>query len=197
MGATRLTLQAMKKLPQTLQRCLNLQYTDEHSSLIQGTVSTVVRNKLTRKLYFQTWNHVQSTSAPTSPSDFNFINADHSIRNYTWRISKQTANAIIQQLTALSDEHCANSAEIVNEQYTTMHNNHSMNTAMDMNADGSPLTSSSTLKGPDAAKWLKAHGEEIVTLLESGTGRFIQRLDMPTDLKAAYYNPQPTIKNQT
>ena len=41
---------AIKKLPQAIQRCLNLQYTDEHNALIQGTVSTVVRNKLTRKL---------------------------------------------------------------------------------------------------------------------------------------------------
>ena len=31
--------------------------------------------------------------------------------------------------------------------------NLSMNTAINMNADGSPLTSNSALKGPDAAKW--------------------------------------------
>ena len=184
----------MKTLSQALQRCFNLQYTDEYNDSVQGTVLTVVRNIRTRKLHFQTWDHRKFTSPPKSPTDFTYINAEHATRNYTWRISEQTANAIIQQLTVLSDEHCANSAEIVDEHYTTMHSNQSMNTAMDMNADGSPLTSNSALKGPDAAKWLKAHGEEIIRLLESGTGRFIQRSDMPTDRKAAYYNPQLKIK---
>ena len=60
-------------------------------------------------------------------------------------------------------------------------------TAHDLNADG-------TKRGPEKDKWMVAHGEEIIRLVESGTGVFIDRLDMPRDRKAAYYNPQLKIK---
>ena len=67
-------------------------------------------------------------------------------------------------------------------------------TALDLNSDGSRLTSASALKGPDKDLWDKAHGEEIIRLIESQTGRFIHRSEMPTGRKAAYYNPQLKIK---
>ena len=56
-------------------------------------------------------------------------------------------------------------------------------TALDLNADGTRLTSASALKGPDKLLWEKAHGEEIVRLIESKTGRFIHRHEMPPDRK--------------
>jgi hypothetical protein len=67
-------------------------------------------------------------------------------------------------------------------------------TALDLNVDGSRLTSASALKGPDKEVWEKAHGEEIIRLIESKTGRFIHRSEMPEGRKAAYYNPQLKIK---
>jgi hypothetical protein len=67
-------------------------------------------------------------------------------------------------------------------------------TALDLNADGTRLTSASALKGPDKLLWEKAHGEEIVCLIESKTDRFIHRHEMPADRTAAYYNPQLKIK---
>jgi hypothetical protein len=63
-----------------------------------------------------------------------------------------------------------------------------------MNHDGSPLTSTSALRGPDRERWLIAHGEEIVRLIESKTARLINRFEMPKDRKASYYNPQLKIK---
>jgi hypothetical protein len=48
-------------------------------------------------------------------------------------------------------------------------------TALDLNEDGTRLTSTSALKGPDKLLWEKAHGEEIIRLIESQTGRFIHR----------------------
>ena len=48
-------------------------------------------------------------------------------------------------------------------------------TAQDMNPDGSPLTSTSALRGPDKERWLRAHGEEIVRLIESKTARLIDQ----------------------
>ena len=56
------------------------------------------------------------------------------------------------------------------------------------------VASASVLKGPDKLLWEKAHGEEIVRLIESQTGRFIHRREMPADRTAAYYNPQLKIK---
>ena len=67
-------------------------------------------------------------------------------------------------------------------------------TAVDLNVDGSRLTSASALRGPEKELWEKAHGEEIIRLVESKTGRFIHRSEMPKDRKAAYYNPQLKIK---
>ena len=67
-------------------------------------------------------------------------------------------------------------------------------TALDLNEDGTRLTSATSLKGPDKVLWEKAHGEEIVRLIESKTGRFIQMSEMPRDRTAAYYNPQLKIK---
>ena len=69
-------------------------------------------------------------------------------------------------------------------------------TAMDMNDDGTPLTSTSALKGPERDRWSIAHGEEIVRIIESKTGRLIFRYEMPSDRKAAYYNPQLKIKHK-
>ena len=69
-------------------------------------------------------------------------------------------------------------------------------TAQDMNVDGSPLTSSSALRGPDKERWLEAHGEEIERLIESKTAKPIDRLEMPRDRKASYYNPQLKIKHK-
>ena len=67
-------------------------------------------------------------------------------------------------------------------------------TALDLNADGTRLTSASSLRGPDKALWEKAHGEEIVRLMESKTGRFIHTYEMPKDRTWSYYNPQLKTK---
>ncbi len=48
-------------------------------------------------------------------------------------------------------------------------------TALDLNEDGTRLTSASALKGPEKLLWEKAHGEEIIRLIESQTGRFSHR----------------------
>ena len=130
------------------------------------------------------------------------------MRSYDWRIAEAKATKIVQQLTAnfmvnhnwhILDTTTMNtikqlSANSAIETSEDPFQNLFMNTAIDLNLDGTPLTSNSELKGPDAIKWLKAHGEEIVRLLESKTGRFIQRSEMPFDRKAAYYNPQLKIK---
>jgi hypothetical protein len=179
-----LSVTAMRKLSQLTRRCIGLQYSDEHNAIICGTVSTVVRQIRNRKLYFQTWSHVKHTSVPTAPSDFMYISVEHAMRNYTWSIDTYTAQLI--------EQHLSTHAAVMTPE--NIFQELSMNTAIDMNADGSPLTSNSALKGPDAAKWLKAHGEEIVRLVESETGRFIQRSEMPVGRKAAYYNPQLKIK---
>ncbi len=69
-------------------------------------------------------------------------------------------------------------------------------TALDLNADCTRLISTSALKGQDKLLWEKAHGEEIVRLIKSKTGRFIHRHEMPAERTDAYYNPKLKIKNK-
>ena len=66
--------------------------------------------------------------------------------------------------------------------------------AINLNSDGTILTSTSALNGPEKDIWMKAHGEEIDRLVESGTGTFIRRNQVPQDKTVAYYNPQLKIK---
>ena len=66
--------------------------------------------------------------------------------------------------------------------------------AVDMNTDGTILTFSSAMRGPDAKAWLEAHGEEIVRLIEQGCGTFMKRSDVPKGKIVTYYNPQVKIK---
>ena len=92
---------------------------------------------------------------------------------------------------------CTNEENLVSHFTQTQHfcsRSSNTLTALDLNADGTRLTSASLLKGPDKELWEKAHGEEIVRLIESGTGRFIHRHEMLADRKAAYYNSQCKIK---
>jgi hypothetical protein len=66
--------------------------------------------------------------------------------------------------------------------------------AVDLNSDGSILTFASALRGPQAAKWLQAYGEEIVRLCEHGDATFISRADVPKGKIVTYSNPQTKIK---
>ena len=66
--------------------------------------------------------------------------------------------------------------------------------AVDMNTDGTILTFSSTIRGPDAKAGLEAHEEEIVQLIKQGCGTFMRRSNVPKEKIVTYYNPQVKIK---
>ena len=68
--------------------------------------------------------------------------------------------------------------------------------SIDLNADGSRLTATSALNGPDRDKWLIKFGEEIMRLLTSGTGTFIRRAEVPAGKSVAYANPQLKFKTK-
>jgi hypothetical protein len=187
-----------------------------------GVVTGIVRHKKSRKLAFKYWNHQLHDNEPSSPADFEYIDINHAMSKGKWSKYKPlalriAATAIIEdsyrnlgisrnsKKKARQRSHkCLNS---INSAVETLHtatqadlqtySTHYACTALDLNADGSRLTSTSALKGPDKALWEKAHGEEIIRLIESGTGRFISRFDMPSDRKAAYYNPQLKIKSKS
>ncbi len=172
---------AMQKVPQQAKQCIGKQYRDNNNASTVGTVSTIVRHVKSRRLYFQTWNHERCKSRPLSLSDTHYINALHAVRNFTWN----SGNAMQSP-----NLHAANVSEYTQIDYHLFH----ACTALDLNEDGTRLTSASSLKGPDKLLWEKAHGEEIVRLIESETGRFIHRREMPKDRQASYYNPQCKIK---
>ena len=71
---------------------------------------------------------------------------------------------------------------------------HEALSAIDLNADGTRLTATSALKGPEQLEWLVKFGEEIERLISSGTGIFIRRSEVPADKIVAYANPQLKLK---
>jgi hypothetical protein len=68
-------------------------------------------------------------------------------------------------------------------------------TAVDLDAEGEPLTYRSAKRGPDSKLWEIAETEELDRLLtETSTMRFIHHHEKPKDRKASYYNPQVRTK---
>ena len=63
---------------------------------------------------------------------------------------------------------------------------------LNINADGTPLTMRSALRGPDGDKWELEQGKEFTRLLSTGTISPILRNDQPSDRRkdTTYYNPQ-------
>ena len=70
------------------------------------------------------------------------------------------------------------------------------NAALNLAADGSPLTYSKAKAGPDAARWLQAEAEEFDRLLTSHTIKPILQCDQPTDRRrdTTYVNPRTKQK---
>jgi len=161
--------------------CIGMQFSDDSdpTDSVVGTVTNILRHRKTRKLVFQYWDHAVHGSAPTRPADFDYIDTKYAVAACKWKPAPRQS---------------AHSAAIAFPQHGD-HDSYAF-TAQDTNADGTRLTSSSALKGPEAARWLFEHGEEIVKLIESTTARLIVPQDMPRDRKAAYYNPQCKIKDK-
>ena len=214
----------IKQINHRTLKCIGKQFVDDSnpSDVHTGIVDDIVRHKTSRKLSFKYWDHVIHSKKPTRNKDFLYHDVTYAMKTFTW--SKLTNSALSAAATLHVEQMlmnlgpsksqqrnarrrqgnrepapwyhkliylCANSATISCPQhYVDFH----ACTAQDMNADGTPLTSASALRGPEKHKWMIAHGEEIVRLVESLTGKFIHRQDMPHDRKAAYYNPQVKIK---
>ena len=193
-----------------------MQFIDDEDldDIATGTVVSIVRHKKSRKLAYKYWDHNVLAQEPTVAAFLEYIDVNYTISHCKW--SKYRPAALIVAANDLMQNQApsrnsirkarkrdkyvpwyhklhlrANSASMTTPQaYIDFH----ACTALDLNDDGARLTSASALKGPDKLLWEKAHGEEIVRLVESQTGRFIHRHEMPADRKAAYYNPQLKIK---
>lgn len=68
--------------------------------------------------------------------------------------------------------------------------------ALNLAADGSPLTYSKAKAGPDAARWLQAESEEFDRLFKSQTMKPIHQHQQPPDRRrdTTYFNPQTKQK---
>jgi Reverse transcriptase (RNA-dependent DNA polymerase) len=201
-------------------KCVGMQFVDDADpqDTSSGVVTSIVRHKKSNKLAYKFWDHHIFDSEPTDQSAFDYINVNYAVTNCKWSKYRSVV-AHGANLVAAEDTYRnrlpsakqrkrskqrnryipwwhklvlrANTAIMTTPQdYDDFH----ACTALDLNADGTRLTSASALKGPDKLLWEKAHGEEIVRLIESQTGRFIHRREMLADRTAAYYNPQLKIK---
>ena len=208
------------KIPKPKFKCVGMHFVDDADpqDTATGVVTSIVRHKKSNKLAYKFWNHHTFDSEPTDPSSFDYINVNYAVTNCKWSkyrpVSSHIATAVAAEDVYRNRGPSRNSVKKAKQRnrYTPWYhklylraNSANMSTpqeyvdyhactALDLNADGTRLTSASALKGPDKLLWEKAHGEEIVRLIESQTGRFIHRHEMPADRTAAYYNPQLKIK---
>ena len=174
-----------------------MQFTDDDDpdDIATGTVVSIVRHKKSRKLSFKYWDHNVLDQEPTVATSFEYIDVTYATSHCKW--SKQRPVALIaaadyplqNQGPSRSSIRKARKRNAYVPWYHKLHlraNSASMSTsqayfdfhactALDLNEDGTRLTSASALKGPDKVLWEKAHGEEIVRLIESQTGRFTHR----------------------
>ena len=216
----------INKLSSPTVKCIGMQFIDNQDpdDTATGTVTEIMRHKKTRKLVFQYWDHTVHSIAPKRLSDHEFINVQYAINSCTWQKSSTPA-ALNAQSVSLSqprvewyhklDQFTGEQRDRVQRELALAHPDwvtpqqfqklfpdlyafaaRYAFTAMDMNDDGTPLTSTSALQGPERDRWMIAHGEEIIRIIESNTGRLIFRHEMPSDRKAAYYNPQLKIKHK-
>ena len=186
---------------------IGMQFLDDTdpSDTYTGIIVSIVRHKKSRKLAYKYWDHTIHTTVPKDETSFDYMDVSYAIKNCKWSKTTKaalTASAVSPSLNTVKKAkqraryvpwyHRLN--DRVNAPTPNPHQMLHACTALDLNADGTRLTSTSALKGPDKLIWEKAHGEEIIRLVESGTGRFIYRREMPADRKAAYYNPQLKVK---
>ena len=64
-----------------------------------------------------------------------------------------------------------------------------------MNYKGTTLTSIRALKESEKDRWMIAHGDEIIRIIESKTGSLIFGHKMPRDRKTVDFNLQLKIKH--
>ena len=201
-------------------KCVGMQFVDDvdPQDTSTGVVTSIVRHKKSNKLAYKFWNHHTFDSEPTALSSFEYINVNYAVTNCKWSkyrpLLSHIATAVAAEDVYRNRSPNRNSIKRAKQRNRYIPWYHKLHlransavastlqeyidfhacTALDLNADGTRLTSASALKGPDKLLWEKAHGEEIVRLIESQTGRFIHRHEMPADRTAAYYNPQLKIK---
>jgi hypothetical protein len=214
-----LSPQEINNVPKPKFKRIGMQFIDDEDpdDIVTGTVVSIVRHKKSRKLAYKYWDHNVLVQVPTVATSFEYIDVTYAISHCKWSkyrpvVLMAAANHLEQKRSPSRNSirrarkrdkyvpwyhklHLrVNSASMTTPQaYTDFH----ACTALDLNEDGTRLTSASALKGPDKLLWEKAHGEEIIRLIESQTGRFIHRHEMPSDRKATYYNPQCKTKVKT
>ncbi len=198
-------------------KCVGRQFSDtvDPADTQIGIVDCLVRHKQSRKLAFQYWDPTVHSAKPKKLKDFLYLDVKYGRESCKWtpvplsaRIAIDLDAAFLNRGPTVSQKrnarrrgtepapwyhnliHRANAAVST----TVMPPDLFAFTAQDLNADGTRLTSTSALHGPDKERWMKAHGEEIIRLVDSETGVFIHRKDMPSGRKASYYNPQCKIK---
>ena len=198
-------------------KCIGRQFTDNEdpADTQVGIVDCLVRHKQSRKLAFQYWDPTVHSAKPKNLKDFLYLDVKYGLGSCKWttvplsaRMAIDLDAAFINRGPTASQQRKARRGgtepapwyhSLILRANVAIHSpvmppDLFAFTAQDLNADGTRLTSTSALQGPDKERWMKAHGEEITRLVDSETGVFIHRKDMPSDRKASYYNPQCKIK---
>ena len=201
-----LSQQEIHKVDKLKVRRIGMQFLDntDPNDTATGIIVAIVRHKKSHKLAYKCWDHTIHATAPKDEASFDYMDVNYATQNCKWSKVVKAAFLAVMPPSRKSVKKARQRARYIpwyhrlyvpaNVSTPDPHRKFHACTALDLNADGTRLTSTSALKGPDKLIWEKAHGEEIIRLIESGTGRFIHRSEMPAGRKAAYYNPQLKIK---
>ena len=191
---------------------VNLRFEDhsDPTDTATGVITEIVRHAKSRKLCYKYYDHNSFDTAPKSTKQYNYINVKYTLNNckfFKYKSKLQALSTFINSeqvkynsgLTSTSKrkQHTKVSDLYANLATDVSHNlaNHLVSlSALNLNCDGTILTSTSALNGPEKDIWMKAHGEEINRLVESGTGTFIPCNQVPQCKTIAYYNPHLKIK---
>ena len=209
----------LNKLPKAIFAKVGQQYVDNEdpADSTSGIIINIVMHCKSRKLQFKCYNsELFPNGPPVDKMDFDYISVAWAMKSCTFRKIKAVKSLFAQLAAQINTEEkivnmgptASNRRKqrkqrqrprlewyqlkaLAAREATKQHGElfYALS-SLELNADGTRLTCTSALKGPDREEWLVKFGEEIERLLSSGTGTFIDRAQVPFGKKIAYYNPQ-------
>ena len=218
-----LTVAELNHLDKAAVKKIGMKFIDNEDPMdtVSGVIISVVKHKKSRKLQFKYYDDNLFDEPPKGGKSFEYINVKYALQHCTFQKYVSHWAALVELVDMEERQYNFGTTQSTKRRKQQRQRRrprlewyHRLNgqanavslaqvnqdaprsafTAMYFNADGSTLTSTSALKGPDKDAWIIAHGEEITRLIETETMRIIHKRDIPKDRAISYYNPQLTEK---
>ena len=173
-----LSQQEIHKVDKLKVRRIGMQFLDntDPNDTATGIIVAIVRHKKSHKLAYRCWDdHTIHATAPKDEASFDYMDVNYATQNCKWSKVVKAAFLAVMPPSRKSVKKARQRARYIpwyhrlyvpaNVSTPDPHRKFHACTALDLNADGTRLTSTSALKGPDKLIWEKANGEEIIRLI--------------------------------